>query len=311
MTLYRQLLIWMLIVFFTLITSVFVIQFNTTRNFLREQQSTEIDNAISAVGLAVSPYLESGDTIATESVINATFDSSFYSSVSLELLQEKYSIKRTNPKNITGVPEWFRNIIKIEPIEKSTTLTSGWLQLASLSVTSNPAYAYLKLWQATIQLTLGFISTFLLGALILAVILSKVLKPLKAIQSRAKEMSVNQFGQALAVPHTRELSDVVKAFNHMSAQLKLHFDQQALEADRLRIRAFQDPVSGLANRSYLLTQLESWLDTSAKGGIALLKVELIKDRYDQNGYEAGDLLVQTLASRIKKILPRMISPLQD
>ncbi|MCW8327187.1 EAL domain-containing protein [Photobacterium sp. SDRW27] len=301
MTLYRQLLIWMLIVFFTLITSVFVIQFNTTRNFLREQQSTEIDNAISAVGLAVSPYLESGDTIATESVINATFDSSFYSSVSLDLLQDELTIERTYPEDISGVPEWFRNTIEIEPIAKSTTLTSGWMQLASLSVTSNPAYAYLKLWQATIQLTLGFITSFFLGAVILAMILSKVLKPLKAIQSRAKEMSVNQFGQALTVPRTRELSDVVKAFNHMSAQLKLHFEQQAQEADRLRVRAFQDPVSGLANRSYLLTQLESWLGTSAKGGIALLKVDLIKDRYEQNGYEAGDQLVQNLASRIKNL----------
>lgn len=301
MTLYRQLLIWMLIVFFTLITSVFVIQFNSTRNYLYEQQSTEIDNAVSAVGLALSTYLESGDTVAVESVINATFDSSFYSRVNLELFQENRTIERTYPITVSGVPDWFFNSIEITPIEKTTTLTSGWMQLASLTVTSNPAHAYMELWRATIQLSVGFAVTFLLGALLLAVILSKVLKPLKAIQHRAKEMSINQFGQPLSVPHTRELSDVVKAFNHMSAQLKLYFEQQAQEADRLRVRAFQDPVSKLANRSYLITQLNSWLQGSKKGGVVLLRVDLIKDSYEKHGYEEGDKLVQLLANRLKTL----------
>jgi LapD/MoxY domain-containing protein len=124
MTLYRQLLIWMLVVFFALITSVFVIQFNTTRDFLREQQSTEIDNAISAVGMALAPYLEVNDTISAESVINATFDSSFYSKVHLSMLNDSGEIVRSYPTQVTGVPDWFQSIIIIEPITRSTTLTS-------------------------------------------------------------------------------------------------------------------------------------------------------------------------------------------
>lgn len=298
MTLYRQLLIWMLIVFFALITSVFVIQFNTTRNYLHEQQSTELDNAVSAVSLALSPYLEARDYVSAESVIHATFDSSFYRQVKLELLQDKRTIERTYPNTVSGVPDWFRHYIDIKPIEHSTVLTSGWLQLGTLAVTSNPAYAYLKLWHAAVQLIIGFCACFTLGAFILAAILSQVLKPLKAIQQRAQAMSNNTFGKALNVPRTRELADVVLAFNHMSAQLKSHFEQQAQEAERLRIRAFQDPVSGLANRSYLLTQLEAWLSRPTKGGVALLQVDLIKDSYQQEGYEAGDRLVAALANRL-------------
>ncbi len=301
MTLYRQLLIWMLIIFFTLITSVFVIQFNTTRNFLREHQTTEIDNAVSAVGMALAPYLETGDDIAMESVINATFDGSFYNKVSLELFQENKKIERAYPAKITGVPEWFRSRIEITSITRTSTLTSGWMQLGELTVTSNPAHAYQKLWHATMQLVFGFSITFLFGGVLLVFILSRVLHPLKAIQKSAKAMSKNQFGKPLQVPHTRELSDVVKAFNHMSAQLKMHFEQQAQEADRLRIRAFQDPVSGLANRSYLITQLQSWLNGSSKGGVVLLRVDLIKDSYEKSGYEAGDKLVEKLANRIKSL----------
>lgn len=291
----------MLVVFFTLITSVFVIQFHTTRDFLREQQSTEMDNAISAVGMALSPYLEADDKVSAESIINATFDGSFYSAITLDMLQDNTELKRRYPSAISGVPEWFRNVIAIQPITKSTTLTSGWMQLATLSVTSSPAHAYIQLWKATVQLVIGFLLTFLFGAVVLAIILSKVLMPLKSIQRRAREMSDNQFGQPLSVPRTRELSDVVLAFNSMSNQLKMHFEQQAQEADKLRIRAYQDPVSGLANRSYLMIQLGYWLSNPPEGGVALLKVDQITDCYAQEGYEAGDKFVQKLAVRLKEL----------
>lgn len=308
MTLYRQLLIWMLVVFFTLITSVFIIQFNTTRNFLHEQQSTEIDNAISAVGMALAPYLDVNDNVAAESVINATFDSSFYSEVHLRILKpssesnDTTEITRSYPTSVDGVPNWFQSLILIKPITRTTTLTSGWMQLAELTVTSSSIHAYKKLWQASLQLLLGFTGTFLIGLLFLAFILSKVLKPLKSIQLRARQMSNNQFSEPLKVPKIRELKDVVIAFNHMSAQLKIHFDQQAQEADNLRIRAYQDPVSGLANRSYLMTQLNSWLSSSSQGGIALLKVDLIADAYTFDGYETGDHLVQKMSARIKELI---------
>lgn len=291
----------MLVVFFALITSVFVIQFHTTRDFLLEQQSAEMDNAISAVGMALSPYLEADDKVSAESVINATFDGSFYSEVILEMLQDNDELKRTYPSAISGVPEWFRNAIVIQPITKSTTLTSGWMQLATLSVTSSPAHAYIQLWKATVQLVVGFLLTFLFGAVVLSIILSKVLRPLKSIQRRAREMSDNQFGQPLSVPRTRELSDVVLAFNSMSNQLKIHFEQQAQEADKLRIRAYQDPVSGLANRSYLMIQLGYWLSNPPEGGVALLKVDQITDCYAQEGYDAGDKFVQKLAARLKDL----------
>ncbi len=68
-------------------------------------------------------------------------------------------------------------------------MTSGWLQLADLTVTSSPASAYIQLWKATIQLLFGFITCLLLGAIVLSLVLNKVLKPLKQIQKSAQEMA--------------------------------------------------------------------------------------------------------------------------
>ncbi|CEO38778.1 GGDEF domain-containing protein [Photobacterium kishitanii] len=301
MTLYRQLLLWMLVVLFSLTGAVFAIQFNTTKSYLIEQQSTELNNVVSSVGFALSPYLEAKDLISAESVINATFDSGYYSQVKLALLDSKKEIIRQYPQLVQSVPNWFQSLVHIEAITQTRTLTSGWLQLADLTVTSSPASAYIQLWKATIQLVFGFITCLLLGAIVLSLVLNKVLKPLKQIQKSAQEMALNHFTPSLPTPHTRELADLVTAFNSMNIQLQQHFEQQAQEADTLRIRAYQDPVSGLANRSYLMTKLSSWLSSKPSGGIILLKSDAIEDSYQQSGYESGDQLVLKLAERLKDL----------
>lgn len=301
MTLYRQLLLWMLVVLFLLTSAVFAIQFNTTKSYLVEQQSTELNNVVSSVGFALSPYVKDKDLIAAESVINATFDSGYYSQVKLTLLDSKKEIIRQYPQLIKRVPRWFQSLVHIEAITQTRTLTSGWLQLADLTVTSSPASAYIQLWKATIQLVLGFIACLLLGAIVLSLVLNKVLKPLKQIQKGAQEMAHNHFTASLPTPHTRELADLVTAFNSMNIQLQQHFEQQAQESDTLRIRAYQDPVSGLANRSYLITKLTSWLSSKPTGGIILLKSDVIEDSYQRSGYESGDQLVLKLAERLKEL----------
>lgn len=69
-----------------LMICVFIIEFNTTRSNLEQQQRSEVSNTINTVGLALAPYLEKKDTIAAESVINALFDGSTYSVVRLYFL---------------------------------------------------------------------------------------------------------------------------------------------------------------------------------------------------------------------------------
>ncbi|WP_241149078.1 hypothetical protein [Photobacterium sanguinicancri] len=57
MTLYRQLLSGMLLLLIVLIFGVFVVQFQTTKDFLQLQQENELDNTINSVGMALTPTL--------------------------------------------------------------------------------------------------------------------------------------------------------------------------------------------------------------------------------------------------------------
>ncbi|MGF1779716.1 bifunctional diguanylate cyclase/phosphodiesterase [Vibrio nomapromontoriensis] len=295
MTLYRQLVVSMIAVFILLLTSVFIIEFNTTKNFLEQQQRSEVHNTINTVGLALAPYLKSQDTVAVESVINALFDGSTYSTVRLVFLENEQEIVRSYPIQPNGVPEWFTNLGIFKPIHDSRVVTSGWLQLAEVEIISHPGNAYAELWGALKHLVIAFTVIFIFGIVAISFILRRALTPLRAIVQKMEQVAHKQFGAPLKRPSTKDLIAVVDGINSMSSHVEESFKQQAKEAQKLRERAYMDPVSQLGNRAFYMGQLNQWLSESSLGGVAILHAEFIKRTYKAEGYEAGDGQVKELA----------------
>ena len=97
----------------------------------------------------------------------------------------------------------------------------------------------------------------------------------------------------------KDLILVVDGINHMSTQVEQAFKNQAQEAQRLRERAYIDPVSQLGNRAYYMSQLNQWLAESSVGGLAVLQAQFIADEYDDKGYQEGDALVHDLAEHLQ------------
>lgn len=302
MTLYKQLVTGMIAVFILLMVSVFLIEFNTTRNNLEQQQRSEVHNTINTVGLALAPYLQDKDPVAVESVINALFDGSSYSVVRLIFLDSGEEILRTYPLEPNNVPNWFVSLDLFESIHDSRVVTSGWMQLAEVEIVSHPGAAYTQLWKAFEELVIVFCSVLLIGLFSISFILQRALKPLRNIVSKMEQVARNHFGDPLPRPNTIDLISVVDGINSMSAQLELSFKAQAQEAQQLRQRAYIDPVSNLGNRAYYMSQLNSWLGDGGYGGVALLEARFIKDLYEEKGYEVGDNMVRDLAEHLKVAL---------
>jgi len=299
MTLYKQIVVGMIALFILLICSVFVIEFNTTRNNLEQQQRSEVNNTINTVGLALAPYLENKDTVAAESVINALFDGSTYSLVKLTFLNDHQTILRQYPIKPNNVPLWFTQLGLFEKIHEKRIVTSGWLQLAEVEIVSHPGEAYRQLWDALIRLSLVFGSLFIFGLFSIALIIRHALKPLHAIVMKMEQVARSQFGKPLPRPSTEDLVHVVDGINRMSSQIEKAFKSQASEAQQLRDRAYIDQVSSLGNRAYYMSKLNSWLDEGGIGSVALLQAAFIEDIYEEKGYQAGDAKVKELANLIK------------
>ncbi|RQW65041.1 bifunctional diguanylate cyclase/phosphodiesterase [Vibrio viridaestus] len=299
MTLYKQIVVGMIALFILLIISVFLIEFNTTRDNLEQQQRSEVNNTINTVGLALAPYLEDKDTVAAESVINALFDGSTYSMVKLKFLDDRKEIVRRYPIKPNGVPQWFTNMGLFEKIHEQRVITSGWLQLAEVEIISHPGEAYRQLWDALSRLIVVFSFVFVFGLIAIALIIRHALKPLHAIVLKMEQVARSQFGKPLPRPSTKDLVHVVDGINRMSSQVEKAFKTQANEAQQLRDRAYIDQVSGLGNRSFYMSQLNSWLSEGGIGSVALLQAAFIEEIYEDQGYKAGDLKVKELADLIK------------
>ncbi|MPS30851.1 MULTISPECIES: EAL domain-containing protein [unclassified Salinivibrio] len=298
MTLFNQIFSWMLVIFFCIVLAVFGIELNTTRNFLLNQQTSDVNNTVNSMGLALAPYLESDDKVAAESVINAFFDGGFYREVNLTLLSDNSEIVREYPVQIQGVPQWFIDLDVFPVITEKQTITSGWMQLAEVEVVAHPGYAYKQLWKSFVQLGTILAIIFLVASVIIGWQLQRSLRPLARITAKAGEIAKNKFGDPIPLPPTTELKTVVNAINVMTDQLKHYFEQQAKEADRLRKTAYRDAVSGLGNRSFYVGQLKSWLTESGVGGMALIKVDLIGEAYKNQGFESGDRIVEQFANNL-------------
>lgn len=309
MTLYKQLVAGMIAVILMLLISVFIIEFNTTRNNLIQQQRSEVNNTINTVGLALAPYLEDKDTVAVESVINALFDGSSYSVVRLIFLDSGEEIIRTYPVQPIDVPKWFTNLNLFERIHDRRVVTSGWMQLAEVEIVSHTGDAYTQLWSAFERLIIAFSFIMLIGLLAISFILRRALRPLQLIVTKMEQVARNQFGDPLPRPATQDLIYVVDGINSMSSQLEKSFKAQAKEAQQLRERAYIDPVSGLGNRAYYMSQLNSWLNEGGIGGVAILEASFIRELYEEKGYEAGDGKVRELADHLKVSLtsPGLVS----
>ncbi|MDD9174478.1 EAL domain-containing protein [Aliivibrio finisterrensis] len=303
MTLYKQLVSWMTVVFLLLMISVFAIEFRNTQTFLENQQRSEVNNSINTVGLALAPYLENEDKVAAESVINALFDGSYYSAVRLTLFNTDDEIVRVYPITIDSVPKWFSDLHLFRTISESRIITSGWLQLAEVEIVTHPGYAYQQLWNALTQLATTFLIVIALGVIIISIVVRRALSPLQSIIIKMKQVAENNFSGELQQPKTKDLEAVINGINSMSAQIAQSFQSQAKEAEKLRDKVYLDPISGLGNRAFFMAQLNTWLAESAKGGVALFRVNFINKVYEEEGYEAGDAKVKELSDLLKVTLP--------
>ncbi|WP_417614680.1 EAL domain-containing protein [Oceanisphaera sp.] len=304
MTLYRQLLVTMLLLFAILFITAYSVQFSSTRSYLAQQQETTVVNTVTALGLALTPYLETSDTLGAESVINAVFDGGFYRKVQLDLLAANAQITREHLAAPQGVPDWFINLGLFHGARHEAVLTSGWLQLGKLSVEGHPGQAYYQLWQGMSQLATWFVVCFFLvwGLLILA--LRYLLKPLHDIEEQAREIALHHFGKPIAVPGTRELKEVVLAINNMAGKLEAQFKEQTEEAERLRHRAFWDPTSGLGNRAYFVSQSQSWISDGTGGAVILVSVDMLERLDQEEGFAARDQMIKAIATHLRQLCQR-------
>ena len=304
MTLFNQINSLLFGLFLLVMSSLLYFQFTETKAFMVNQMESDLNNTSTSLSLMLKPHLQTGDEAVVDTLVNVIFEGGFYQQVELTWLADNKKQVWNSPVLIDDVPQWFIDLTPFEAKSKETIITSGWLQLAKLTIKSNPAMGYRELWRAMNDTAMILSALFLLSVLLLHIRLKIILKPLYDVSVHAKEIAQRKFSPDMLLPKTSELRDVVGAVNSMSGQLKQVFKALDDEVSTLKNDKLLDPVSQLPNRSCLTGQLNSWLAQPGFGGLLLANFDWLEEIHSQFGYQLRDKTIKIFASKLQENLPK-------
>ncbi len=294
MTLFKQIIIIISVIFITLFVSTFVASNRNFRDYLNEQLASHAQDAATSLGIALSAEIGDGDIASLEVYTNAMFDSGYYKKILITDIDDKVLFEKSHELDVDNIPSWFVNILPLNAPTQEALVENGWQTIGTISIQSASDLAYNKLWQNTINTLQIYLSLLILILLITAWALERLLQPLVAIRNQANAICNREFPIVDIKPKTIEFLLVVTALNKMSAKLKNIFSEQAQLTEDLQKKAFQDELTGLPNRSIFIKQLKYFCEVKNNGGYLIIMQlnDLVQINKDYGHIKANELLKQ-------------------
>ncbi|MGS2724447.1 bifunctional diguanylate cyclase/phosphodiesterase [Porticoccus sp. GXU_MW_L64] len=305
MTLYRQLIAAVTILFTLLYGVNIVTGVYHTRILLDAQMEVHARDTATSVALSMTQAAQQQDLATLDTMFNAVSDSGYFSNMVYRNLQGEVLLERSFPVAPTGVPQWFIDRVPLSSPVGRAEINSGWLRLGTLTVTSHPGQAYIKLWRTTEQQLSVFALVTLFVCLLAFFALRVLLRPLNDVEAQAEEIASQQFVTVEKLPRTRELRRVVETMNRMSAQLKSIFEQQLSQIEYLQEQSLRDPVTGLSSRLDFDTRTASLLREERgelSGALMILTVSNMQQVNGKEGRAGGNKVLRAIGEQLQELL---------
>lgn len=291
MTLSRQLWLAVITVALLAFTGSFFVSTVTARNYLEDQLS--IKNSDNAASLALSMSQSPKDLVTIELQVAAMYDSGQYTLIRLRNPDESIMIEKVSHRDLSNIPTWFRHTFPIEPTPGTAQVSDGWTQFASIELMSQTNFAYQELWRSTVHLFFWFLLGSMLVGIGGSLMLKRITRPLSAVVKQAQAITRRQFIKK-PEPSTPELKSLARAMNEMVDRLKSMFEEEASRLEAVRREANQDPLTGLSNRNYFMSQLQDALqsdENASEGELLLLRIANLSEINRRAGRESTDALL--------------------
>ena len=300
MTLFKQIALLVSLAFCLLASIIVINDFNRSSEFLQGQLQTAAKDMTTTLGIAISNLPVADDKASLEVLFNAVFDSGYYSHISLTAPDNTIIQQKSQDIRIEGVPQWFLTMVPLSSAQGSTQVMQGWTQLGELKLNLHPGFAYSGLYKTLISTIQWFVILLVISIAILWLVLHYLLLPLKKVQEQADAIHRNQFVQQKVLPATSELKSVVEAMNRMVSKVQSAFNEQEKTLSRYQALLYQDKLTGLGNRRYLLENLDRSLaeDSSFHGCLVIIKLVNYDLVHEQQGYQMADQLLKDTANMI-------------
>ncbi|MFZ6757318.1 bifunctional diguanylate cyclase/phosphodiesterase [Undibacterium sp. Ji50W] len=310
MTLRRQLLLAISVIFFAVFIGLQVLSVLTTRDYLQQQLASHAQDAATALSRPLEDAMAKNDQTLADIQITTLFDRGYYKKIMVLDPAGKIIVSKELPANKEKVPAWMPVLFDLQTPPGEAFISSGWRQLGKVVVISHPAYAYEYLWRSMQEMALWMFVMYLIVWGLTVLLLRIILSPLKKIEEVAIAIQEKRFQRIDVLPQARELRRVVVAMNHMSDRISALLDEEIAKAENYRREAFIDKVSGLENRhgfdlrfNHLLSE-DGRFDTAV---IFVLEFDGLKEFNHQYGYQQGDALLADVSAVVREIVSKYVS----
>ena len=302
MSLLKQLFLAICLFLLVAFAGSFVTGLEASRTQMIAQLRSHAQDAATALGLSLTPHID--DPAMVELMVSSIFDSGYFSSIRvLQVEDGKVLVERQMTPGSDAVPGWFAHLVDLDPEGGEALVMRGWEQAARVEVVSHPQFALARLWDSA----LGSLSWLLLCGLLSAALggwlLRMQLRPLDNMVRQAEAISRREFLSLPQVPRTPELRRVVLAMNQMADKLRSLFAEEAARSETLRGEAYQDSLTGLANRRQLDIRLNAQLiagEQNASGYLLLLRINDLAGLNQRLGAARSDELIRTIAELLRR-----------
>ncbi|MCX4189223.1 LapD/MoxY N-terminal periplasmic domain-containing protein [Methylophaga sp. OBS3] len=300
MSLSKQLLILVTLIFFIVFAVNFTLSMGNIRSYLQVESEIHMQDTATSLGLSLSPHMTDEQDPILRTMMNAIFDTGYYKEMRLVNVDGDTLVVLSNPEQIDGVPNWLIDMLPLRTATAVSEISSGWNISGTLSVTSNPGYGYLKLYQQ-FKSTLKYSLLIFLAAIVLLVaVLRLTLKPLKDIQKQANEISAGNFVTIDKMPWTREVKNVAQSMNSMSGKIGGMIARLNSKLENLSDSLKRDALTGLLNQQTFTVDVKTALSGGQSGHILYIKFDDLAGIGRDKGKQAVDQLLMDFADMLKQ-----------
>lgn len=185
----------------------------------------------------------------------------------------KVLLKDSRDIKFEYVPQWFIKLIPINLEEKFSEISNGWNTSAIIYVSPNPGEAYAKLFEQARNSIIYAIIAFVVSMILLLIFVQFLLRPLKKIESLAKNIAKGNFGVIEPLPWTIEIKNVSIAMNDMSRKIEAMINKLTNNLANLSKKLSEDDLTGLSLKQTLETDVKQMFIKKDNGYIFDIKID--------------------------------------
>lgn len=279
---------------------------SNTRDFVSAQLQSHSQDTATSLGLSISPYLsQSSDLAVVETMLNAIFDSGYYSNIELYDIDGKILLSLNNPDYTSLAPSWFVASFDIPAPLAITDINDGWNIRAQLSVTSHTGLAHNQLWSNALDVFwLSMVLLMFALGFVWLIVKYVIAHPIQLVIEETEQISQQKFVQITDMPKTPELSRIVHAVNTMSTKLSALFKHLSEQTEKYRLFAYTDALTKMGNRRAFELHMQQVLRNEQdhiSGHIVVCRASSLSQVHKQYGGDVGDAYLLKICHMIKDV----------